>query len=97
MEHFWSLFKGEVGTVVDGDDWDEENECIVIDGNEYELGEQISDVDSFIEANGTENLVLFRSDAYRGVGCYSGYMKIGDNEYSLDIMNDYVVSEIYKI
>lgn len=91
------LLNGEVGEVIYGDDWNYERECMVIDGEDYELGEMVSGIDEFLEENGVENLKLFRSDGYRGEYCYSGYMKIGDKEYSLEIMSDYVVYEITKV
>ncbi len=97
MKEFDKIWNGEVGTVVEGSDWDEHHELIVINGNIFEEGSSTfeMDIDDFMFENGTEDLVLFRDDGYRGVGCYSGYMKLGDRHFSLDIINDYLVTEIF--
>ncbi len=96
MEHFRDLFDFSIegAKVVNYDDWDEDEEVIKIDGTRYELGSEVGDVDSFLNKHGTGGLVLFKSSGYRGTGCYSGYMKVGGKEYTLDIMNDYLVYEI---
>ena len=94
MERFTELWNGEVGVVVEGDDWDDEKGCIVLDGKEYDIVDEIGGIDEFLEENGVDNLVLYRGFAYRGEGCYSGSMKVGEKMYSLDIMNEYMVCEL---
>lgn len=96
MDLFYKLFGGEIGEVRDYDDWDEERDMISIDGVDYQLGEEVGDIDTFLNLVGTEGLVLFRTDGYRGLGCYSGYIKHGEDEYTLDINNDYVAYRIHR-
>lgn len=95
MKYFYDLFNGEIGEVVEGSDWDEENECIVIDGVKYdEMWECEEDIDKFLDKNGVDGLKMFRSGGYRGDGCYSGFMVVNGKKYSLDVMNDYKVYEL---
>jgi len=99
MKHLYDLFDGKApgAKVVNYDDWDEDKDAIVLKGQEYETGKEVGDIDTFLDKHGTEGLVLFKTDGYRGSGCYSGYMKVGGKEYTLDIINDYVVYEIHPV
>ena len=92
MDYFRKLWNGELGTVVEGDDWDQDKDCIIDEnGTEYDIAEEVCDIDEFLNEHGTDNLILFRSDAYRGIGCYGGQLVVDGVRYSLDINNEYMV------
>jgi len=90
----FKLFNGEVGKVVEGSNWDEERDCIVVDEKEYELGEYENGIEEWIEEMNVDvdKIVLFRDYGYRGKGCYSWFYKNEKGEcFSLDIINDFYV------
>ena len=91
------LVNGEVGTVREVSDWNEDECCIEIDNVKYKLGEEVDGIDEFLKDKNLDDLVLFRGDGYRGIMCYSGYIEVDGKEYTLDIINEYVVYEITKI
>jgi hypothetical protein len=99
MNLFWKIWDGEVGVVVEGDDWNEERKCICIDGVDYKLVDDGEDIDEWMLRNEVDldKLMLFRSEGYRGVGCYNGYYKLNDgSEWSFDFVSDGVVYRIEK-
>ena len=99
MDNIWKLLGGKLGKVVEikeGSDWNEESCCNIIKGKEYEVGECVGEIDEFLVGKDLDELVLLRSDGYRGVLCYSGYMEVGGKMYVLDVINDYVVYEVIK-
>jgi len=92
MNLFKKLWNGEVGNVVEGSDWDDELDCIVIDDTEYEMNRFECDIDEFLKGKDLSTLVLYEDDGYRGVGCYSGSIEVDGKMYSLDIVNEYQVN-----
>lgn len=98
MKYLNGLINGEFGKVVDGDDFDYDIDRVLIDGKVYEIGDEVGDIDSFIDENGVDlnSVVLYNSNGYRGEKCYSGSVKVNDKMYSLDIVSEYCVYELIE-
>ena len=100
IEYHNDLINGNIGTVREESDWDEDNDCIVINNQKYETCDEVSDIDTFLNKPNInpKNLILFKGYGYYYDLCCSGYYIDNDgNEYTLDIINDYMVYIIRKI
>ena len=101
MNNFYNLVDGKIGKVVDGIDFDE-NSKFICEGVEYKLVENkevVFDIDDLIDVIDVDkDLVLMRSDGYRGVCCYEGIVKRNDGKlFWIDIVSDWVGYEIEVI
>ena len=97
MDMFYKLWDGEVGSVVEVRDWNED-ECVSEwKGKRYNGEEVVGGIDEWLEGKDLSKLELVRDDGYRGIGCYGGWMELDGLVYWLDIMNEYEVWEMREI
>ena len=96
--YFDDLMNGRYGKVNNKSIWDEEKECFVVNGTEYEMvenGIQV-DIDTFLSIIGLESVVkslmLFIDD---GV-ITEGIIVFNNKKYYLDITMAYMVYQIEK-
>ena len=102
MKYFKQLVHGTVGKVNDGVEvWDEDEDCVVLDDVKYDMGEEIGDIDDFLEDVGVDNLTLYKDqykDQYRDEAGYCDGIVITESGdvYWLEITNEYMVYELNK-
>jgi hypothetical protein len=91
------LINGLIGKVIyEGDEDDEiswgEEGNVYYDGKKLYVGKELCGIDEFVFDE--KDLVLIRSEGYRGECCYEGMVKKDDKWYWLDIVSEYMVYEM---
>jgi hypothetical protein len=93
------MFDGEVGKI---GKFTEANGEIKLDDIEYELGEDIWDMDAFFEEGPGKKLGLegciFEVDesGYRGTGCYDGVYGDEDGTWYIDVLMEGIVVNLIE-
>ena len=83
--NFFELFDGNVGKVLSEDDFNKKF-------GEFYSGEYVSDIERFDFSNC--EIVLNKSDGYRGFGCYEGIVIKNEKSYYIDIVSEGIVCEL---
>lgn len=94
MKSFLNLFNGKVGKVVEEEIvW---NECEVVwNGKKYDVGDCVGDIEE-LNLDECEEVILNKSDGYRGNGCYEGIVTKDGKLFVLDIINDFLYYELVE-
>ena len=93
------MFDGEVGKISKFTEADGE---IKLDDIEYELGEDIWDLDAFFEEGpgkklGLEGCIFEVDDSgYRGTGCYDGVYGDEDGTWYIDVLMEGIVVNLIE-